>query len=53
MAGLNAARFTYCGNKLKEDVFNALDVEWVSRANIFAINAAIAAYNNGRHGLMN
>lgn len=33
---------------MKEDVFNALDVEWVSRANIFAINAAIAAYNKGR-----
>lgn len=48
IAGLNTAAVYIVGDKLKEDVFNALDVEWVSRANIFAINAAIAAYNNGR-----
>ena len=48
IAGLNTAAVYIVGDKLKEDIFNALDVEWVSRANIFAIIGAIAAYKNGR-----
>lgn len=48
IAGLNTAAVYIVGGKLKEDIFNALDVEWVSRANIFAITGAIAAYKNGR-----
>ena len=48
IAGLNTAAVYIVGDKLKEDIFNALDVEWVSRANIFAITGAIAAYKNGR-----
>lgn len=48
IAGLNTAAVYIVGDKLKEDIFNALDVEWVSRVNIFAITGAIAAYKNGR-----
>lgn len=48
IAGLNTAAVYIVGDTLKEYVFNALDVEWVSRANIFAITGAIAAYNKGR-----
>lgn len=48
IAGLNTAAVYIVGDKLKEDIFNALDVEWVSRSNIFAITGAIAAYKNGR-----
>lgn len=48
IAGLNTAAVYIVGDKLKEDIFNALDVEWVSRANIFAITGAIVAYKNGR-----
>lgn len=48
LAGLNTAAVYIVGNTLKEDIFNALDVEWVSRANIFAVTGAIAAYNKGR-----
>ena len=48
IAGLNTAAVYIVGDKLKEDIFNALDVEWVSRANILAITGAIAAYKNGR-----
>lgn len=48
IAGLNTAAVYIVGGKLKEDIFNALDVEWVSRANIFAITGAIAVYKNGR-----
>lgn len=48
IAGLNTAAVYIVGDKLKEDIFNALDVEWVSRANIFAITGAIATYKNGR-----
>ena len=48
IAGLNTAAVYIVGDKLKEDIFNALDVELVSRANIFAITGAIAAYKNGR-----
>lgn len=48
IAGLNTAAVYIVGDKLKEDIFNALDVEWVSRTNIFAITGAIAAYKNGR-----
>ena len=38
IAGLNTAAVYIVGDKLKEDIFNALDVEWVSRANIFCYN---------------
>ncbi len=48
IAGLNTAAVYVTSEKLKEDVFNALDVEWVSRANTFAIVGAIAAYTKGR-----
>ena len=48
IAGLNTAAVYIVGDTLKEYVFNALDVEWVSRANIFAVTGAIAAYNKGR-----
>ncbi len=48
LAGLNTAAVYVVGDNLKEDIFNSLDVEWVSRANIFAVTGAIAAYNNGR-----
>ena len=48
LAGLNTAAVYIVGDTLKEDIFNALDVEWVSRANIFAVTGAIAAYNKSR-----
>ena len=48
LAGLNTAAVYVVGDSLKKDIFNALDVEWVSRANIFAVTGVIAAYTKGR-----
>lgn len=51
IAGLKTAAVIIPDEKIREEIFNRLDVEGLSDASTFAITGAIAAYNHGKEWL--
>lgn len=51
IAGLKTAAVIIPDEKIRDEIFNRLDVEGLSDASTFAITGAIAAYNHGKEWL--